>query len=225
MAAAAAAPDTFVDSGAEEFLGEPPVLLARWRDGRRTLAKALAGVPAGQKIPWYVTAMSPISMATARVMETWAHGLDIADALALTPVPTMRLRHIAHLGHRTYGHSFLVNGLPAPTTPVRLALTAPDGTLWTFGPEDAPDRVTGPALDFCLLVTQRRHRDDVALAATGPSARRWLDLAQAFAGLPGTGRPASASPTSSGTGEAPHPDQNKESPGTDQPARTDEGAT
>jgi hypothetical protein len=52
--------------------------------------------------------------------------------------------------------------------------------------------VTGPALDLCLLATQRRNRADLALVATGPDADAWLDIAQAFAGLPGPGRPAAS---------------------------------
>lgn len=205
-----AAPDParLVDDGAESFLAPPDALLARWRDGRSALAAALSATPAGEKLPWYGTRMSPTSLATARLMETWAHGEDVAEALGVRRAPTDRLRHIAHLGFRTLGHSFAAHGRPAPSTPVRVELTAPagagsepaslaagseagaDGDTWTFGPADAADRVTGPALDFCLLVTQRRHRDDLALVATGPVADEWLDVAQAFAGPPGTGRAA-----------------------------------
>jgi uncharacterized protein (TIGR03084 family) len=192
VAAAAAEPDAFVDRGADELVTEPATMLRRWRDGRTTLADGLAGVPAGSKIPWYATAMSPASMATARIMETWAHGLDVADALGVSRVPTARLRHIAYLGHRTFGFSFLANGRPMPARPVHLELSAPDGSPWTFGPPDAVDRVSGPALDFCLLVTQRRHRDDLDLTAIGEVADAWLNLAQAFAGPAGGGREPSA---------------------------------
>ncbi len=180
--------ESFVDRGAEDFLDQPVHLLARWRDGRAALAQALLGLRSGEKVLWYGTAMSPASMATARIMETWAHGLDVADALGVHREPTTRLRNIAHLGHRTLGFSFLARGRELPGEPVRLELTAPDGTQWTFGPEDAVNRVTGPALDFCLLVTQRRHRSDLALKADGPVADEWLDIAQAFAGPPGSGR-------------------------------------
>jgi uncharacterized protein (TIGR03084 family) len=190
MVAALSKPTTYVDRGAEEFLDEPSALLARWRAGRTALNEALASVPDGQKIPWYGTAMSPVSMATARIMETWAHGLDIAQTLGVQHVPTARLRHVAHLGYRTYAHSFLAHGLDAPVGPVHLRLTAPDGSLWTFGPEDARDRVTGSAEDFCLLVTQRRNRADLDLVAEGANADAWLDVAQAFAGPPGAGREA-----------------------------------
>jgi uncharacterized protein (TIGR03084 family) len=72
---------------------------------------------------------------------------------------------------------------------VRVELTAPDGAVWTWGPAEAEDRVTGPALDFCLLVTQRSHRDDLSLAIQGPAATEWMSIAQAFAGAPGPGRP------------------------------------
>jgi uncharacterized protein (TIGR03084 family) len=181
-------PEHYVDRGAAEFLAPPAELLERWRAGRAALATALRNAPPDRKLPWYGTRMSPTSMATARIMETWAHGQDVADALGVTRPPTARLRHVAYLGVRTLGHSFTAHGREAPTAPVRVELVAPDGGAWAYGPEDAADRVTGPALDFCLLVTQRRHRADLALQATGPVADEWLDVAQAFAGPPGAGR-------------------------------------
>jgi uncharacterized protein (TIGR03084 family) len=181
-------PAGFVDEGAAEVVGDPH-LLERWRTGRVELARALADVPDGVKLMWFGPPMSAASMATARLMETWAHGQDVADALGVERTPTARLRHIAHLGVRTRVNGYLAHGLPAPSAEVRVELDGPGGELWTWGPESAPDRVTGPALDFCLLVTQRRHRDDLALTAVGPDADRWLDLAQAFAGPPGPGRP------------------------------------
>jgi uncharacterized protein (TIGR03084 family) len=183
-------PSRLVDDGAESFLAPPAALLARWRSGRAALATALAAAPAGEKLPWYGTGMSPASMVTARLMETWAHGEDVADALGVRRTPTARLRHVAYLGFRTLGHSFAAHGRAVPTAPVRVELAAPDGDTWAFGPADAADRVTGPALDFCLLVTQRRHRADLALVATGPVADEWLDVAQAFAGPPGGKREA-----------------------------------
>lgn len=83
---------------------------------------------------------------------------------------------------------------PAPAAEFRIELTAPDGRgSWAYGPAEAAERVTGPALDFCLLVTQRAHRADLALTATGPEADRWLDIAQAFAGPAGPGRAPGAS--------------------------------
>jgi uncharacterized protein (TIGR03084 family) len=170
---------------------EPARLLSRWRAGREQLAERLAALPAATRLPWFGPPMSVTSMATARLMETWAHGVDVTDALRLPPSASPRLRHVVHLGVRTRDFAFGRHGLPAPVDPFRVELTAPDGETWAWGPEDAGQRVTGPALDFCLRVTQRRHRDDLRLRATGPHADRWLDVAQAFAGDPGAGRPPS----------------------------------
>ncbi|MFD0204613.1 MULTISPECIES: TIGR03084 family metal-binding protein [Saccharothrix] len=172
-----------VDEGAQE-----PITLDEWRAARAELAEALAALPPGVKMPWFGPPMSAASMATARLMETWAHGQDVADALGVTREPTHRLKHVAHIAVRTFGWSFLVNGLPVPQVPVRVELVAPDGGRWEWGPEDAENRITGPALDFCLLATQRRHRDDLAVTAVGEAAVAWLPIAQAFAGPPGTGR-------------------------------------
>ncbi|GAA2458724.1 TIGR03084 family metal-binding protein [Streptomyces lavendulocolor] len=184
------APGTFVDDGAEAGAAAPPhALLARWRDGRARLHAALAAAPAGARFPWYGPPMSAASMATARLMETWAHGQDVADALGAVRRPTARLRHVAWIGVRARDYAYAVRGLTPPAEPFRVELTPPDGTgLWTYGPEDAAQRITGPALDFCLLVTQRAHRDDVDVRAEGADAERWLTLAQAFAGPAGPGR-------------------------------------
>ncbi|MER7704575.1 TIGR03084 family metal-binding protein [Kitasatospora sp. NPDC097605] len=189
----AAGADPVEDGAARGATEEPAALLARWRTGRERLAGALAAVPADVRLPWLGPPMKAASMATARLMETWAHGQDVADALGVRREPTARLRHVAHLGVRTMGFAFTVHGLPAPQAPVRVELTAPDGGAWSWGPTDAADRVTGPALDFCLLVTRRRHPDDLALTAVGEVATAWLPIAQAFAGPPGAGREAGSS--------------------------------
>jgi len=185
-----AEPADAVDAAAAEgAAAEPALLVERWRAGRDDLSRALAALPGGATVPWFGPPMSAPSLATARVMETWAHGLDVTDALRLPPTVSPRLRSVAHLGVRTRDFAFAQHGLPAPADPFRVELTAPGGDLWAFGPEDAAQRVTGPALDFCLRITRRRHRADLALVATGADADRWLDLAQAFAGPPGFDRP------------------------------------
>jgi len=186
---AIADPDHAVDTAALTGGAVPPVqLLARWRAARDRLSEALRAYPDGQKMPWYGPPMSATSMATARFMETWAHGLDVRSALGVEPEVTDRVRHVAHLGVRTRRFSFAARGEAAPEAEPRVTLTAPSGDVWAWGPEDAAETVTGPAYDFCLLVTQRAHRSDTALVAHGPGADRWLDVAQAFAGPPGEGR-------------------------------------
>ncbi|MFD7492284.1 TIGR03084 family metal-binding protein [Streptomyces sp. NPDC059832] len=189
VAKAMEAPESFVDRGAEQLAAPAPdELLARWRGGRERLEAALRDAPAGTRIPWYGPPMSVASMATARIMETWAHGQDIADALGVTRTPTARLRHVARIGVRARDYAYLVRGIKAPEEEFRVELDAPDGELIVFGAPDATQRVTGPLVDFCLLVTQRAHRDDLAVRAVGPDADQWLDIAQAFAGPAGPGR-------------------------------------
>ncbi|HLN76247.1 MAG TPA: TIGR03084 family metal-binding protein [Nocardioidaceae bacterium] len=182
-------PEGFVDTEAARLAELPSTeLLHRWRQARKELAATLADYPSDQKLPWFGPPMSPTSMATARYMETWAHGLDVAEALGVTVAPADRIRHLVHLGVRTRDFAFSVHQLEAPAEEFRVELTSPSGETWTYGPADAAQSVRGSAYDFCLLVTQRRHRDDLDLVATGPEADRWLDIAQAFAGPPGGGR-------------------------------------
>lgn len=191
---ALAAPETFADEAAEEAVTAltPADLLVEWRQGRDRLQEALRAAPEGTKLPWYGPPMSVASMATARLMETWAHGQDVADALGVTRKPTARLRHVARIGVRARDYAYFVRGLRPPAEQFRVELLSEDGVLTVYGPEDAEQRVTGPLLDFCLLVTQRAHRDDLAVEAAGPDAGQWLDIAQAFAGPAGPGRPRKA---------------------------------
>ncbi len=190
LEAAVADAERFVDRGAEEFAAlDPEEILTRWRTERRALVDALGAVPAGTRLPWFGPPMSAASMTTARIMETWAHGQDVADALGIERVSTDRLRNVAHIGVRTRDFAYAVNGLTPPAEPFRYELISPSDETWAWGPEDATQRISGPALDFCLLVTQRRHRDDLALVAEGDDAQAWLAIAQAFAGPTGGGRP------------------------------------
>jgi uncharacterized protein (TIGR03084 family) len=182
-------PNGYVDTAALEVgrLGSD-ALLTRWGGARTALVDALRAFPAGQRMPWFGPPMSPASMATARFMETWAHALDVYEAIGVQPEVTDRIRHVAHLGVRTRDFAFSVHGLEAPAEEFRIELAAPSGEAWTWGPEAAAQTVVGSAYDFCVLVTQRRHRADTDLVATGADAGRWLDIAQAFAGPPGDGR-------------------------------------
>jgi uncharacterized protein (TIGR03084 family) len=170
-------------------------VLAWWRGARGAMVHAAQGLDPHDRVPWFGPPMGALSLVSARLMETWAHGQDVADALDVVRTPTARLRHIAHLGVRARPFSYVVHGLDVPPGSIRVALTGPDGELWEWDAGDASpasDLVEGTALDFCLVVTQRRHRQDTALTVRGPLASQWLSVAQAFAGPPGTGRPPGA---------------------------------
>ncbi len=163
-------------------------VLAWFRSARGLMIEVLAALEPRARVPWYGPDMGVASFTTARLMETWAHGQDVADALGERREPTDRLRHVAQIGVRTLPWSFTVHGRTVPQTPVRVELELPGGGIWTAGPDDAADLVRGSALDFCLVVTQRRHPADVGLTVRGPVAEEWMGIAQAFAGPPGAGR-------------------------------------
>jgi uncharacterized protein (TIGR03084 family) len=203
--------DDYPDRVAARFRDTPPADALAWYDrARAELTAAYRAADPSVRLPWFGPAMSLASSVTARLMETWAHSQDVFDTVGVTRVPTAALRHVADLGIRAQRYAYTVNGLAVPADPVRVELDGPDGARWTWGPPDAANRVTGTALDFCLLVTQRRHRDDTALEVTGDTARQWVSIAQAFAGPAGPGRPPSSFP-------APAP---AEAPGAAAPGRT-----
>jgi uncharacterized protein (TIGR03084 family) len=179
----------FSDRIAATYRGRPaPELLSWFRAARGALVGAYRVVDPARRLPWYGPDMSPASSVTARLMETWAHGQDIVDAIGAERTPTPRLRHVADLGIRAMPYSYAVNDLVVPTEHIRVELNAPDGDQWSWRSEEAANRVSGHALDFCLVVTQRRHPDDTTLVVSGPVARQWISVAQAFAGPAGPGR-------------------------------------
>ncbi len=186
----------FIDQVAARYRDTPPADVLAWFDqARARLTEAYRQADPSARLPWYGPPMSLASSVTARLMETWAHGQDVLDTMGIARVPTARMRHVADLGIRALRYAYTVNGLPVPAEPIRVELAGPHDARWDWGPADAANRVSGTALDFCLLVTQRRHRDDTALEVTGAVARHWISIAQAFAGPAGPGR-APVSPVS-----------------------------
>jgi len=176
----------------------PAALLDWWRSASAALVGAARTVPPKSRLPWYGPDMSVTSFITARLMETWSHGLDVVDAVGIEQPDTDRLRHVAFIGVLTRAFSYTNRGLSPNAAPVSVRLVAPSGAIWTFGEEDAPDRIEGTATDFCRLVTQRRHLADTRLSVTGPNAQEWMAIAQTFAGPPGRGRQPGEFPIGSG---------------------------
>jgi uncharacterized protein (TIGR03084 family) len=166
-----------------------PAEVLEWRHsaGRRMI-ETLQGLSGDERLHWAGRPMSVRSFISARILEHWSHGLDVLDAAGIEPVDTDRLQHVAHLGYITREFAYRNRGLAPPESQLRLELAGPSGDRWTWGPEDAPDCITGAAGDFCRVVAQRIHVDDTSLKADGPHAREFLTIAQAFAGPPGIGR-------------------------------------
>ena len=160
-----------------------------WRRSRAAVVTGLAVLGPHDRVLWITGPISAMSFATARLMETWAHGQDVCDALGVAPEVSARLRHVADLGVRARAFAYQARGREVPTTPIRVELTGPDGERWVWG-EPADDVVRGPALDFCLVVTQRVNPHDTDLVVEGRAAEEWVGIAQAFAGPPSEHRPA-----------------------------------
>ncbi len=201
--AAAADFDAAVAALLRPYLAKSPSeLLETWRTERDDAARALAAVPAGQPVPWLARPLPAPILAAAGIMELFAHGQDILDTVGVSREHTDRIGHLVAFAVRTWDFGYLARGLTPPDTEFRFELTAPSGAVWEFGPADADQRVSGPAVDFCLLVTRRRHRDDLAVAAEGAEADRWLDIAQAYRGSPGQGRAPGQFSTGKAEGKA-----------------------
>ena len=196
LAAWIEAPEFAEGIGSGRLGKEPPPgvdILEWWRDRRAAVVSLLRRRQPSDRGPWFGPDMSASSSATARLMETWAHGRDVYEALGVAQPVTARLRHVAELGVRTRGWSYVARGLTPSEAPVRVELTAPDGTQWTWGDASAPDGVRGRALDFCLVTTQRLNPADTALEITGEHAKEWMSITQAFAGQPTDQRAPSSS--------------------------------
>ncbi len=157
-----------------------------WKDARSRMLAAFSQLDPKDRLPWYGPEMSARSAVTARLMETWAHGYDVADTADKTLPATDRLKSICHLGTATVGWSFINRGRVPPADPITFILTSPSGARWHWNHDrtDAKDLIEGPALDFALLVTQRRSLEFLDLSVSGDTARAYAEIAQCFAGPP-----------------------------------------
>lgn len=174
-----------VDGATQQMRSLPhEVVVGSFVEARNSLLSLLTITSAKQRIPWYGPEMSAMSAASARLMETLAHGIDVYDALGRAKVFTDRISHICFLGFATYAFSFTVHGLAAPSEEIYLHLELPSGQIYAKGDPASPNVVQGSAIDYVLLITQRRTRDNLNLEAKGKWANDYLNIAQAFAGGP-----------------------------------------
>jgi uncharacterized protein (TIGR03084 family) len=178
-----------VNAALAEYLADPPeMLFTRWRTERDSAIKAIAAVPPTELVQWLVRPLPPAVLAAAGMMELFGHGQDIADTLRVRRERTDRLWYVVDFGVRTWDFGYQSRKLTPPREEFRFEITAPSGAAWEFGPMDAQQRINGPAEDFCLLVTRRRHLADLAVTASGAQAQQWLEIAQAYRGPAGEGR-------------------------------------
>jgi uncharacterized protein (TIGR03084 family) len=162
-----------------EQRAEPAVVFARWRVARQASLSALRDAEPGTRLRWVAGTLKPATLATTRLAEHWAHGLDITGPLGIDFPDTDRLRHIAWLGHSTLPYAFSLQG--DEPHPVYCRLTGPDGETWTFGPEDAESAIVGLAGSFCRVGAHRLAPEDAALIASGPYGPTALRLLRNYA--------------------------------------------
>ncbi|GAA1316675.1 maleylpyruvate isomerase family mycothiol-dependent enzyme [Leucobacter albus] len=178
----------FVDRGARERAALPVLhLLHEWRAGRRALARAVLEADPGGRVNLLGQQVLPRTLVAARIVETWAHALDVYDALAMQAPSTAGVNVVARMGMRTREASFRARDIELPVAAVRVDLAAAHGERLEFGPADAPESVAGDAWSFAAVVTQRRNVADVKLDVAGDGAARWMRIAQAFGGVPTNG--------------------------------------
>jgi uncharacterized protein (TIGR03084 family) len=160
----------------------PATLLEAWRTSRAQTLTGLRALHDRDRVIWGAGPMSARSFADARLMETWAHGLDCFAAVGVTPVDTIRLRRIAGLGLRALPYAFGLAGQPHPDEArhVALDLTGPDGTPWWIGPAASTDVISGKASEWCRVVTRRRPAGQTSLRAATPLGWTALELARAY---------------------------------------------
>ena len=183
--------DEWTQRGIEQGAGQRyQEIIEWWRHGRAAVVDALSRMDPKDRIPWVVAPMSAKALATMRLMETWAHGLDIKDAMdgRLTfseeeedpTADTPRIRHVAWLAHRMLPWAFAQAGEEFPETGIRVELMGPRYARWVYGPEDAPDVIKGVAGDWCRIAVQRMDVEDTGLKAVGDSAETALRVVRAY---------------------------------------------
>jgi uncharacterized protein (TIGR03084 family) len=155
-------------------------VLTWWESTADAMREMFLAVDPNLRIPWGI-GMRPPSLITARLMETWAHSLDVCAALHVEPIDTDRLAHVAWLATRALPYAYTVAGREMPSEPLRVELTLPSGAPWTMGPDSAANRITGPAGEYCRVFV---HRSTLANApnvhAEGAAAIDALSVARAF---------------------------------------------
>lgn len=171
--------DAAMDDLVRQERTSPAETFRRWREARRAAVAALRAADPSVPLIWVEAPLKPATLATTRLAEHWAHGLDITGPLGIAFPDTDRLRHVAWLAHRTLPYALSVAG--EPHHPVRCELTAPDGGVWRYGPEDAESVISGPAGAFCRVAAHRLEPAESGLRTTGPHAATALRFVRTYA--------------------------------------------
>jgi len=172
--------DDLAESMVQSQRASGPEVFERWRVAHRAAVAALRAADPERRLTWARTPLKPTTLATTRIAEHWAHGLDVTEPFAIPFPDTNRLRHIAWLGHSTLPYAFQLEGQEPHD--VFCTLFGPEGDTWQFGPADAESTITGSVGAFCRVGARRLAPDDSGLDAQGPYARAALGVLRNYAG-------------------------------------------
>ena len=156
----------------------PQDVIEWWRGGRAKVVEPLSHMDAVSRIEWIDGDMSARTFATFRLMETWAHGLDIYATLGLEVEDTSRIRHVCWLGWKTLPHAFKDAG--EDYEPVRVEVIGPGYAKWVYGPADTNQVIKGSASDWARVAVRRAKPEATRLKYEGEHARKALQVAKAY---------------------------------------------
>jgi len=159
-------------------------LLFLWKKTYEMVSDEFSISDPKKRVKWAGPDMSVRSSITARLMETWAHGQEIYDQLGINRVEDDRIKNIVVIGMNTFGWTFANRNLEVPEKIPRLFLLSPSKIKWEWNKDNKEDSITGNASEFCQVVTQVRNINDTSLKVTGNIAKKWMSIAQCFAGPP-----------------------------------------
>lgn len=172
--------DQVMDAMVRAERATPAEVFRRWRTARRLALTALRQAEPQHPVPWVASSLKPRTLATTRLAEHWAHALDITGPLGIDYPDSRRLRHVAWLGHSTLPYAFALAGQQPHD--LYCELTAPDDTVWRYGPPDADSSITGPAGAFCRVGARRLAPEESGLVAHGPHGLAALRVLRNYAG-------------------------------------------
>lgn len=158
-------------------------VLQWWREERTKLVYSFMGMNPKDRIPWAPgLPMSAKSLCSARLMELWAHSVDIHDALGVDIPVCERIKSVLFLSWQSRPFAYSINGETLPETPMYLELVLPSGEIWAKGDPAAENYIKGSAKDWALVSVRRRNWMDTELELVGDEARRYASFVQCYAG-------------------------------------------
>ena len=157
-------------------------LRSRWYDSCIEMCSIFSTADPKDRMMWFGPDMGARMFITARFMEMWSHSQEIYDLMGTTRKYSDRIKHVATIGVKTFGWTYVNRGLSVPKDIPYVEIEAPSGAKWDWNTPNEENFVKGKASDFCHVVTQGRNIKETDLEVVGDIANKWMSIAQCFAG-------------------------------------------